>query len=139
MPTKRGDTATHTVVELREIAKDLGLTSFHRLRKSELEELVKRAMEVTSNTNSLQAVSPRDWQAVFSGNKQYIRYQGRKYRVTAVTHDAISNNLHIYLAYLINVDNPHNVLAVVAYLDPSAPSTSLNWGRWDTVIVKKIQ
>ena len=137
-PSKNDHDEDHTVAELRDMAKDLGLTSYHRLRKAELKDLIQRAMAITSNSTVKEATNYRDWEQVFSGSRKFIKYQGRKYKCTHVQREIIQPDQYMFLTYLINVDNSHNILAVIGYLDPTVPGTSLNWGRWENILVKKI-
>ncbi len=134
----------HTVVQLREMAKDLGLTGFYHLRKADLEELVSRTMGIKNNASlheakdSLNTSSTRMWQSVFDGSRQFIKYQGRKYKVINVPHEAFRARYTRHMAYLVNTSDPYNILAVVGFVDGGVPSTSLNWGGWDKIVIKKI-
>ena len=142
MPKSQGN--DHTVKQLRAMAKDLGLIAFTHLRKADLEDLIARTMSVIDNsslhdaTDSLNVSSTRMWQGVFDGSRTFVRYQGRKYKVFNSPHQAIATRYTRYMAYLVNIDDPYNILAAIGFVDGSVPGTSQNWGGWDKIVIKKI-
>lgn len=137
----RRQTSTVTVAELREQAKELGLTAYSRLNKAELQALVERARQIMDNApnQTFKVKSESDWSTVLDNDIMYISYQGRKYKKVphqGVT-EAINGNNDAIMAFFANVHDTHNILAVVGILDKSGPSTSKTRGQW-SIIVHKI-